>query len=80
MTYSDISTLEIDYSKVLDQGKQSAKMQAKIKALKEKKEERDRAERGTKAEKAIMKLLELGIKPKEAQRQLKPFLKRKVRI
>ena len=77
--YSDISTLEIDYSKVLDQGKRSAKMQAKIKALKEKKEERDKEERGTKAEKAIIKLLELGIRPKKRRRQLKPSLKRKDR-
>lgn len=72
--YSDISTLEIDYSKVLDQGKQSAKMQAKIKALKEKKEERDKEERGTKAEKAIIKLLELGIRPKEAQKAVEAVL------
>lgn len=72
--YSDISTLEIGYSKVIDQGKQSAKMQAKIKALKEKKDERDKEERGTKAEKAIMKLLELGIKPKEAQKAVEAVL------
>ncbi len=72
--YSDISTLEIDYSKVLDQGKRSAKMQAKIRALKKKKEERDKEERGTKAEKAIMKLLELGIKPKEAQKAVEAVL------
>jgi hypothetical protein len=72
--YSDISVADIDYNKVLDQGKQSMEMKMRIKALQEQQGKKDKEGKVPKLEQLITKLLELGIDAKKAQKAAEQVL------
>lgn len=65
--YSDISTVEVDFSKVLDQSKQSVETQARIKSMMAAQKRKYSEEKQSRTEQVTAKLHELGVESKRAQ-------------